>query len=56
MDECNRFIPVYRKYNRTSGRPASAGAKGGFKGPVDRRIIVEGQNRTQGLPFNQVYS
>ena len=40
---CNRFIPVQRKYNGTGDRPASTGAKGGFKGPVARRIIVEGQ-------------
>jgi len=28
----NWFIPVERKYNRTVDRPASTGAKGGFKG------------------------
>jgi len=40
---CSRFIPVYQKYNRTGDRPASSSAKGGFKGLVARRIIVERQ-------------
>jgi len=39
----NRLTPAQRQHNRTGDRPAIAGAKGGFKGPVGRRIIVEGQ-------------
>jgi len=36
---CNRFIPVSQKYSGTRYRPASAGAKGGFKGPEVRDNI-----------------